>query len=555
MTKHVFNKQWIVLPATAMAVAAISAGCGSATTASSSGFTVSGTLNTGSSSGGNDEIGRIQALAANRTSLTAYDVRCVTLSGSVQSCDGTCDSGGNFSCGPLPTGTPFGCFVEQSGSIVAVMAFAGSTTGLNGSSTSQGSIVAGGGTTGLSLGTVSLNVSTGTAVVSMANVQATGGSAPASTNTGVSTFANLEDQNGWTIHAITDGSSLPPGVTTAVTGCTSNCDGPGDGQIIFLAQYQATDSSGNTHVGLSIWNGGSSASTASTFYNACMASGHGEGATNLASNGMTAVAGPNNNAAQLTGTLGLTTALPNPANVPASPVCGITGSVSNRNCSHASLSAAAGYNPTSWGFPSGSVGDDQCTFLCTLNNIGQANQSSGCGANVNVNWGVINGSGSGQSSLFNSNFDPQYSGSTWSDHGSDDVSFAAAGSPPQGVAASYLNGGVAFSGSSPSNRFMFGELIVSAGGIGTLSNSQSYTQTICASGGNSGCTAQTTCHITEVDQITITETASSGGNATAAVVQLVQNRVSDQTQDEPVCLTGSDASMGKQMFQFNITAN
>ena len=537
------------------ATLAMIAGCG--TTSSSnvtSGVTISGTL-----SGSRDSSEALHELLRTTNSPTSYTVNCVTLSGTASSCSGTCDSGGHFSCGPLPTGVPFGCFVEQSGTIVAVLAFTSSTTGLNNTSTSQGSIVAGSGATGMNLGQITLNTSTGTAVVTMANVTTTGGSGPSSTSTGVSTFANLEDSHGWTIQA-TPAAQLPPGVQTATT---NGNNGPTIGQTIFLAQYEATDASSNTHVGLSIWNGGASSATAMTDYNACT-SGGGEGAQ--LPSGFTAIAGPNNNASLLSGALLMSTTLPNPANVqiaggsptPSSGnpgVCSITGlNTPTDNCTQ--VPSEPGFNNPSItaNGHGGTVGGDTCIFLCSMNNIGHATGGN-CAANVNVNWGQM-----GPNTFQKTGFDPYWTGSTWVDN-SGAVSFTADVSPPGGAAKSYFGGAVVYSGGNPNNRFMFGELIVSAGGIGTLSNQQP-TQTIgiCTTNpGQNGCPVpnQATCHLTELDQLTITETAASGGNATSAVVQLTQNRTlqnGDPAQC-PAALAAYGNQVGQSMYMFNLVAN
>ncbi len=274
--------------------------CGGSSSGSS--FTVSGQLAVSASRRADEKTPVVR-------DVTSYTVDCTTLvsSGTPTACSGTADSSGNFSCGPLPDGVPFGCFVEQSGSIVAVMAFTAATEGVNGS-TAQGTIVAGGGTTGLSLGTVSVNLTTGTAVVNMANVTATGGSAPATTSTGVSSWANVERTGGWTIAALPS-SQVPAGAHAPCAAGTQNCNGPEVGQPVFLAQYQATDTSNNTHLGVAIWNG--SGATPMTNYSACVnGTSTGEGAQ--LPTGLTAVAGANNNAAALTLPLNLTAAIPAP---------------------------------------------------------------------------------------------------------------------------------------------------------------------------------------------------------------------------------------------------
>ena len=147
----------VLVPILLGGVAAVAAGCGSTTPGSTSGTNtvISGKLSGVSLMMSALEETQLTGITSDITaeSITNYGVRCVTLSGTPQAGEGACDTSGNFSLAlASATSVPIGCFVIQgsgvSASVVAVMAFQGTTTGLDGNPQRQGSYVAGAGASG-----------------------------------------------------------------------------------------------------------------------------------------------------------------------------------------------------------------------------------------------------------------------------------------------------------------------------------------------------------------------------------------------------------------------
>ncbi len=207
----------------------------------------------------------------------------------------------------------------------------------------------------------------------------------------------------------------------------------------------------------------------------------------------------------------------------------------------------------------GSQGADQCIFLCVMNNIGHIVGDMSCGGNAHVDWGAM-----GNNVFSHSGFDPQYSGGHWSD-ASSQVSFAADSSPPSGALKSFFGGALVFEGGNPNNRFLFGELIVQSGGIGSLSSQQpSQTFNICTIPPNgTGCPQadQVQCTITEVDQLTMTQTGTdASGAANKMVVQLIQN-VTLSSNNDTACTNainqgnGGGPKIGQSIYAFQLNGN
>lgn len=440
--------------------------------------------------------------------ISDYKVRCVTLSGTLKSGEGTCDTAGAFSLSLLAdAGSPVGCFVMKNDTLVATVAFEGSSTGMSGSSQREGSYVAGSSSGGFDFGTMTIDVDKGLAIVKKSAITTSNGA------TGGAAAGSFADMTGsWTIHAI---SNPPTGYVTAVT---SGNDGPTDGQTIYMAQYSAKDTSAATHFGLAIWE-------SQSVFTSCT-SGGGEGAQLPA--GWTLLSGAGSST--LTGALALTTTFPDPSNASVKisnaskggqTLCGITLSNSNHTCSEFgnTYTWLAGANSSHWGMTPA-----ECQFYCAMNNMWD--YSSTCTAEFNVDWGSLWGS-NGQTSPF--------SGITWG--GS---SWSGLTSSSSTDAVTYFSGAVKFR-KQPRKRFMFNELVVS-GGVGTLIDHKDRVASACTSyqaGGGCASANLVQCHISENNRLTITQTSSTSAN-----VELIQvTKVSDT--DSSYC--AADENIKKEL--------
>ena len=364
--------------------------------------------------------------------ITNYGVRCVTLSGVPQSGEGTCDSGGNFNVSlASATNVPIGCFVIQgsgpSAAIVAVLAFQGTSTGLDGKPQRQGSYVAGNGTTGVNFGTVTVDLTKGQATVQQASITQVGGA------NGSGNFATFADITGtWTIHSL---GATPTGYTAICAAGAQNCNGPVDGQSIYFSQYNALDNLNHPHTGLGLW-----ASSGS------LTSCGGEGVT--MPTGWTVAANANNPNASLLNHAISPTTFADPATISiqnngGQNFCNIAQDGTHTHCADIGATYTWGVSgpsgPTAhWGFTPA-----QCEFYCTLN--GNWNGRSGCPTEQNVNW---NGFGTALSGVT-----PAFSAGSWTSPAADGVTVG-------GGLASYLGGIIQF-GKTPKNRFMGNELVIS----------------------------------------------------------------------------------------------
>lgn len=428
--------------------------------------------------------------------ISDYKVRCVTLSGTLKSGEGTCDTAGAFSLSLLAdAGSPIGCFIMKSETLVATVAFEGSSTGMSGSSQREGSYVSGSSSGGFDFGSVTIDVDKGLAIVKKSEIKASNGA------TGGAAAGSFSSMTGnWTIHAI---SNPPTGYVTAVT---SGNDGPTDGQTIYMSQYSATDSSAATHYGLAIWESLSA-------FTSCT-SGGGEGAQ--LPSGWTAPS-------SLTGALAITTTFPDPSNSSVKisnaskggqTLCGITLSNSNHTCSEFGATYTWSDNTSHWGMSAA-----ECKFYCAMNNMWD--YSSSCPAEFFVDWGSLWGS-NGQTNPF--------TGITWG--GS---SWSGLSSSSSSDAVTYFSGAVKFK-KQPRKRFMFNELVVS-GAVGTLMDHKDWVASACTSyqsGGGCASGNIVQCHVSENNRLTITQTSSTSAN-----VELVQvTKVSDT--DPAICTTDTN---------------
>lgn len=537
MTKTTLSK--VVLPLSLLALAACSKSSSSdSSTSSGSTMTVSGTLATGSVStmsvGGEAKEAQFNTYGVNANNISSFDitqygVRCVTLSGTPQAGEGSCASDGSFSLSlASATNVPIGCFVISgsgtSASIVATLAFQGTSTGIDGSTTREGSYVAGDGTSGLKMGAITLDLSKGLAVVPKSQVTATGGTGGATLS---GTFADMSGD--WTIHAM---SSVPTGYVTA--GASGN-DGPSDGMVIHFGYYTATDGSSNTHHGLSIWESASA-------FAAC---GSGEGVT--LPSGWTPASG----SSALTAAMSVSTTFPSPAattiqsyggqvfaNLPSAAngqACSAiistyssSGSWTNSSCT-ANNSTCANTN-AHWG-----LAPAEAQFYCAMNGVW--NMNSGCSGEFNVDWANLWSAGNPFTGI-------SWNGSAWTSSGTQLTADTS-----DNNAVKYFGGKVRFN-KNPKKRFMMNELIIN-GATGTLTDHHDFTNTACSQYGSKGeCTGtQVTCHIQENSKLTITQTDSTHAN-----VELVQVTGVSPT-DDTLCTTDTNAhiSKGQSKWMFTIS--
>jgi hypothetical protein len=507
--------------ASVLAISACAPG-GANSDPSSAGVAISGTLGTGTVS----MMGDINRDSENELrmqegtfSISNYGVRCVTLASTPTAADGQCDSSGKFSLNlPGATGVPVGCFVisgsGSSANVIATLAFQGTSTDINGNTSRAGSYVPGSGTSGLTLGAVTLDLNKGLAVVPTAQIAgSTGPTAP------TNTFTNMT--GAWLIHAM---STVPTGYRTA--GTAGGNDGPQDGQTIYLGYYSALNG-GEDHHGLSIWNSAADLT-------AC----NGEGATLPGGWSLNPNSSPNN---KLTTAVNISTTIPGPTGIPVScyngqnfvdlvsTVCASANAGNNWQSStmcSAILTDPAISNGTVWASTSCSAGSGctpnsvhwgmapvQAAFLCTLNNIRSA--SGSCGGDVSIDWGNL--WSSANSSAISS---VGYSAGSFTGLPAADTS--------HNDAVSYFNGAIRFK-KSPRNRFLFGEFYLN-GNLGSLTDHHDYLDNACAGtkGSNGSCQSadMRVCHVSENNKLTITQT-----DATHATVELVQVGTVSPTDD------------------------
>ncbi len=216
--------------------------CGG-TTAATSTVTISGTLATTAS----------RAMDLQEADQRAtYKVRCVTLSGTPESGEGEVDDTTHkFSLQiASAAGVPLGCFVLSGTTIVATVAFKGSTTGLDGTTTNEGTYVSGSGGD-LEFGTVTLDLSTGTATVVKADV--TGSAAGGSTTVVPGTFASMTGT--WAVS-----NCIVP--STGLACPEGHRDGGPPSSLFFHQMGPITDADAKTHYGFAVWQD-------ATMYAAC----------------------------------------------------------------------------------------------------------------------------------------------------------------------------------------------------------------------------------------------------------------------------------------------
>lgn len=441
--------------------------------------------------------------------VSTYTIRCVTLSGTLASGEGSVASTGAFSLSlAAETGAPIGCFVLSGTTLIASMAFEGSTTGMSGGATREGTYVAGNSAGGLDFGAITVDVDKGLAVVKKTNIVATGG---AGSTTGSGAFVDMTGV--WTIAAV---ANPPTGYSTAGT---EQDKGPTVGMQLYLGQYTANDGTAN-HYGLSIWESQSA-------YTTCT-SGGGEGAQ--LPSGWT---GPT----ALTGAMaGINTSFPSPTSATISSVSHGGQTLCNATISGSETCNDFGGSVT-WSSPSQDsshwgMSPEKCKFYCAMNSA--YDSDSGCASEFRVNWG----------SLWSHNSGNPFGGISWS--GSAWTGLTADTSDSSQV--TYLGGNVVFK-KEPRKRFMMNEIVIN-GNVGTLLDHKNWEQQACTTNSSGGCESgtQVQCKISENNRLTITQVS-----ATSATVELVQTRKVSPT-DPAICSTDTNVSrdLGDSKYMFTL---
>jgi hypothetical protein len=526
--------------------AVLFSGCGKkdASASSSGDLTISGTLGGGAGSrtaaSYNDNsrmaFDEIESLATASTALTEYGVRCVTLSGTPQAGEGTCNTSGSFSLSIAEaTGVPIGCFVLKGTSVIAMVAFEGTSTGIDGQAQREGTYVAGTGATGLNFGTINVDLAKGQAIVTKAAVKEEGSSAPGTVS---GTWADMTGT--WQIKS---GGNVPDGYAKVCPPGTQDCQGPSENETIYFAQYAATDGSGGAHTGMALWKDQSA-------YTSCvMGSGKGEGAQ-LPSGWTTS--------SRLQDPLALTTTIPDPLSGKPQAhggqyLCNLKSSlVTNSTTCLSILTDTALSNGTAWAAGSSQTGagntgtngiDDhwgltpaQCSLHCSINSNWES--SGSCTGEFAVDW---NGFGDKLD-----NVTPVLSGGTsgsWTN-----------GSVPADTSSSdfvsYLEGKVKFFTKSPKARHMFNEIMIK-GATGTLTDHKEHSQTACSSTSSGGCTGQVQCQVVENIRLSLVQTSSTEARAELIMKNSLAPNMSEA--DKQICKNDSNAhireSEEKMMFK------
>ncbi|MBY0371505.1 hypothetical protein K2X33_12510 [bacterium] len=454
----------------------LGASCGNSATTQ-----ISGTLNLTS---------RGRSIAFSRTAT--YNMHCVTLTGTPTYGDGTVNTDtGAFSLSlASATNVPIGCIVQDGDSnTVALVAFESSQTGLDGSNVREGSYVSRDGTTSLDFGTVTLDLDTGVAVIAKDDVVATGA-------TGTGPSGSWADPTGtWAIASLP--GSTPTGYMPVCSPDEHDCNGPHEGEEVYLRQYTATDGDGNTHYGLAVWGSEAAATSCS-----------GEGAT--LPSGWSADSG----STALTTAPSLVNSFPAPSTITNSD--GICNGSTSAACSSLTTDGA-------WGFTHAGSCQMYCTFQSLWNN-----ESTGCRGQFFVDW----------ANFFTAvnTANPSYSGS-WTNS-------AANTSDPEKT--TYFGGTVVFS-NRPQRRHMLNELIL-VGPIGTVNDTKQEIRSVCSATDAQGhCIGSpVSCHVQQTYRLTFTQ-----GSATEAVAELLM-RTAVSPSDDAACSSDTHLRLGEQKMLFTL---
>ena len=436
-------------------------------------LTIGGSLGgpSGSSAKATQKARKVGALA-----ITDYSVRCVTLTGTPAAGVGAVGADGSFSLTISgidgSTSVPLGCFIISNidSSIKATLAFDSGSEGMAGGNATSGSVNCSGGEA-ISFGEISFDEDKGTAVVEVANIARTG---TVVEETG--TFADVTGD--WLLNC----------VDTDEYDCPEDID-EGD-FVIHLNQIQADDDVAVRHTGLSIWD--------SSAFGAC---GSTEDLDALLPAGWSAV-----NAALNTNFS--FSAFPASSAVQARAHGGSTGAcemtiTEGMTCNQIlNGGTASGANNTD-GWGNGNIGaysDADCQAICLADSVHEVEGSCQPRYSVNHNFTrTVNAAGQIATEVANYN--------------------EGTGTTPNNFIRREKN---------PDGRFVISELLT-AGNIGTLLQSDSYTEHFCQDNGVDGCTDRA-CVIQENVRVTMTQSSS-----TAAVVEVVISRALDTSVSAAEC--------------------
>jgi hypothetical protein len=240
-------------------------GCGSTAASSASSLTLAGTL----ALSGGSLVTTSSYLQQNATmmmdltpaAVTATDLHilCLTLSIPPSSGEGDVNSDGTFSFSiPGGKGKKLGCFIVNKvdpTTVYGTMVFKDTTkTDLSGSaSTTESATFAG----SVDLGSFTFDLDSGEAVIDVADITSTEGT-DVLDDTVVASGSAFDVTGEHLIAAVTtaEKAAFDP-LNTMAGPCTSKadgCDGPPEGQIIYLNRVAGTDADGNAAYGMVGWN-------------------------------------------------------------------------------------------------------------------------------------------------------------------------------------------------------------------------------------------------------------------------------------------------------------
>lgn len=192
-----------------------------------------------------------ESVSAMSVDLTQYTVNCATATSPVKHGSGTVAADGSFSIS-IEGGAnqPMSCYlVDASGNRAADFLISDSSKkDLNGANQVSGTAAF---SKNASMGTVTFDPNSGEVTVPSANIASSvAASAPAST-------VVFDPTGAWTINAVD--FTLPPGVKSPCTGGGGgggghNCNGPPEGQSIYMKMWKGVQTSDNSDVyGLQLW--------------------------------------------------------------------------------------------------------------------------------------------------------------------------------------------------------------------------------------------------------------------------------------------------------------
>lgn len=206
---------------------------------------LSGKLDTSgaSSAGVGSPVLKADYVSAASIDLTQYTIVCATLTNPPQTAHGSVNADGTFKVDiPGGGGQPMSCYMNDStGAKVADFLISDSSNkDLNGNDQTCNTTTI---TQNAAVGSVSFDPNAGEVTIPSTNLA--GSIIPSTTD------VSLFDPSGaWTISPVD--FAVPSGVLPPCT--TDHCDGPPNGQIIYLKLWQGTKTSGGTVYGLQVWN-------------------------------------------------------------------------------------------------------------------------------------------------------------------------------------------------------------------------------------------------------------------------------------------------------------